>query len=402
MNNIVLLHVFSDSLIFSGPADNYDAIEGVRNLYYFYTPDQDYIFQNIHDERVVTIHNFKEYVSLFSDPTIDVIVFHSLPYSKYYLFDYIDEKKLVVWWAWGYDIYHKQAEYPPLVPLTDMYKPKTREFMDQLAKKANKLSFYRMLRTAALFPYSVVQIILCRRQPVPLPKKTQDEILRRIDYFYAPLDIEYIFMKGYHESFHAYLFQWPVICRNHKFGQKKECGNVLINHSLTYTDNHLDIFEYIYHIELQEGRKYIIPVSYGIDGYNGNPEILKKQSHLASDQTIWLTERLPYDEYRKVIDSASHAIYGTMRQQALGNIFMCLRTGVKVFLFKDSVVYKELKEHGYICFSIEDDLTTSSLSECLTAEDAFYNYNLYMERCRKYAPEQCRVLLENAIADKGK
>lgn len=398
---IVILHVFQDGLIFSGPADNYDAVPGVVNLYYFYTPIVGYKFQNIKDKRVKLIHDYEKYISLFSNPEVDVIVFYSLPFSNYYLFDYIDNRKTVVWWAWGYDIYYKQGRYSPLISLDQMYMPKTLEYKERNNKKTARKLIFGILRKTCRFAFHIIKTGKNHNTSTPFPRKSQDEILSRIDFFYAPLEIEYELMKKAQSSFHAAYFPRPILKRDFNYTQHKVLGNILVNHSLTYTDNHLDVFEFLKSIEIETERKYIIPISYGIDGFNGDPQELIKNCALKKTQTFWLTRSLPITEYQKIIKSASHAIYGTLRQQALGNIFLCLRTGVKVYLFKDSIVYKELKKIGYVCFTIEDDLTTESLSECLSERDAMVNYQLYMNKKLEGDPNKCLRFLQNAISNKN-
>jgi hypothetical protein len=165
-----------------------------------------------------------------------------------------------------------------------------------------------------------------------------------------------------------------------KFCFHQKPKNILIGHSLTYTDNHLDIFVQLKKIKIDSGRKYIIPVNYGIDNdYDNNPDNLIKECPLQEKQLMWIKEIMPFNEYQQVIGSVSHAIIGVIRQQALGNIYMCIRSGVKVFLYKDSVVYKELKKKGYVIFSIEDDLNEDSLNSVLTEEEARFNSELFKE-----------------------
>ena len=260
-----------------------------------------------------------------------------------------------------------------------------------------------MFRRCAHLPvgaYYRIRRLLSRKSILIEPRKSQEEILARIDACYAPLDIECELLKDAHPSFKAVLFPRPA--RNVEFPYKYQnnAGNVLVNHSLTYTVNHLDVFCALSNVDLEKNRNYILPVSYGIYGYRGNPDILKSISGLNPDQTIWLTQLLPFDEYQKIMNSVTHAVFGMLRQQGLGNVFLCLRTGVKVFLYKDSMVYKELKKMGYVCFTIDDDLTTESLSTCLDEKDAQNNYRIYMERWRKNDPKRCRAFLEDVLDKK--
>lgn len=394
-NKIVILHVFSDGLIFSKVADHYDSIQGVENRYYFYSPKKDFKLTYINDNRVKIINEFKEYVCHFSNPEIDVILFYALPYHYYFLFDYIDDSKFVIWWAWGYDMYYCQGKYPPLIPLSEMYKPLTKEYMSSHSKQVSTL--HRILSKVYHFPNQIIEEI--KKTPFK-PRKTQKEILARIDSFYAPLDIEYDLMKEAQASF--------VAKKNPKvssgvlppFKFYKEPEEVLVNHSLTYTDNHLDVFSCLKSIDLKYGRRYIIPINYGIDGFGGNPYNLIKESPLNEEQVLWLTKVLPSKEYGRLLDTASHAVFGALRQQALGNIYACLRRGGKVFLYEDSVLFKELKNKGYILYTIEKDLNSDSLSTCLCEQEARINYDIFINDLAKNTPAKYHDFLVNAITKK--
>lgn len=388
-SNIVILHVFLDSLIFKGIADACDSMHGVKNLYLFFTPIKNYKMQSNKDERVIVTNDFESYTHFFHNSEVDIIFFHSLPYSNYYLFDYIDDTKYVIWWAWGHDLYYKQGKYPPLLEQKGMLKPLTKEYVQ------------RYIRPEAVTPMEKAELFftknfarmknvlkrVIRNEKTYKPKKSQSDILARIDAFYAPLDIEYDMMREKHDEFTARGDLKLEGAAIPKFEHKEEIGNILVNHSLTETDNHLDVFDYLYKVKIEEGRKYILPVSYGIGGnYNGKPDLLINACHLKKSLTYWLKDTIPLDKYQNLIHTVSHAVFGMIRQQALGNVFMCLRTGVKVYLFRDSIIYQELKKAGYICFSIEDDLTTESLSTCLTIEEAKINYDLFMERKKERFP----------------
>ena len=406
--NIVILHVFIDGMNVVNTADVYDSLPNVLNLYYFYAPQKNFKLTKINDHRVKIIKDFNEYIRNFSDPQVDVIVFYSLPYHYYYLFNYIDDSKYVVWWAWGYDIYNGQGNYPPLLPMEELYKPLTKEFMTKginIYRDALPKRMYRLFRRCLHLPVGAYNRILkkvSRKTLLMEPHKTQEEILARIDACYAPLDIECELLKEAHPCFKAVPFPRPMINMEFPYKCQKSAGNVLVNHSLTYTVNHLDVFKALSKVELDNNRNYIIPVSYGIYGYKGNPEILKSISGMNLDQTIWLTKLLPYDEYQKLINTVTHAIFGMLRQQGMGNILMCLRGGIKIYLYKDSLVYKELKKMGYVCFTIDDDLTTESLSTCLDERDALINYNIFSEYMRSYDPQKCRLFLEEGLSQKIK
>ena len=70
-------------------------------------------------------------------------------------------------------------------------------------------------------------------------------------------------------------------------------------------------------------------------------------------------------------------ILGHLRQQAIGNISMAIAHGVKIYLYKESIIYKDYKSKGYYIYSIEDDLSEESLYEPIAYEYALHNYRLY-------------------------
>lgn len=403
-DSIVILHVFQDGLIFSGVANSYDSLKGVKNLYYYFSSQKDFKLQNIKDERVKIISDFNEYTDYFSSPEIDVIVFHGLPNWVYYLFNYIDDKKFVIWWAWGYDIYYKQGKYPPLIAMEEMLMPKTKRFVIENIEGSNGSiteTINNKLGKVCSIPARIIRKIINRKNLPPRTKKTQEEILERIDSFYSPLDIEYDLIRQFHPTFNAKRNPKVKAQQAFEFVMKKNPGNILVNHSLTHTDNHLDVFDYLYSVNVEKHRKFIMPISYGIGGnYNGNQEILINAAHFEPDQVVWLTKTLPFNEYKEIIDTVSHAVFGALRQQALGNIYMCLRRGVKIYLFKNSMIYKELKKSGYVCFTIEDDLNTESLSSCLSEKEAKKNYDIFVKIMKENNSEKFREFLVNAIAEK--
>ena len=201
------------------------------------------------------------------------------------------------------------------------------------------------------------------------------KILARVDYFSPVFPIEYRLMQRI-RYFKAkpFLFGGPGIVEQLAYSRISSPKNILIGNSLTYTNNHMDIFSKIRLYQL-DNQKYIIPINYGT-AYNADYKKFKNKASLPEDRTIWLDDFLPYERYRVLMGSISHAIFGHMRQQSLGNINMCLQRSVKLFLYKDSLIYRQLKEWGYVVYTIEEDLTEKSLKTVLSEEIAFHNFSL--------------------------
>lgn len=365
MREITILHVFPDQKFFDSTSYLYDGLKNVHNLYYLYTSDTNYHFKLIKKtEKVTLIHDYKEYLKLFSRKDIDVILFHSLRRSFLPIFNHIDKSKIVIWWSWGGDIYN--TIYDDVEPLIkwELYKPQTKEYIKThgCSDKNSGNSIKNKLRS--IYHYLKLK-----------------KVVKRINYMIPCMSLDYQLIKEQCKFFKADIFPNGLTKYSFPFVQHKECGNILIGNSLTYTNNHLDIFEKIRDLQLSSDQKYIIPVNYGWgNAFGNNPDELISLAKIEESSVVWLKEYLNIEDYYKLYDNITHAIFGVLRQQALANIHKCFREGIKVFLYNDSLVAQQLKSDGYIFFSIEDDLTEQSLHDCLTEEEARHNYNLEAQR----------------------
>lgn len=231
-------------------------------------------------------------------------------------------------------------------------------------------------------------------------KHIQNKVLRRIDYFSPVIPIEYDLMKK-NPIFRARPFMLNFgpgsYCpRPQKIKQKPQ--NILIGNSLSYTNNHLDIFNHLNTVNINSERRYIIPINYGID-YGKDTRILKNSFN--TDQAIWLENFIPKDEYLAYFDYITHAIFGHIRQQAMGNINFCLEKGIKIYLYSDSLIYQQLKRLGYIVYNIEYDLTQNSLNEVLDEESSKVNYQLLCNSIKNRV-EIANQEIKNIINHKNK
>ena len=89
---------------------------------------------------------------------------------------------------------------------------------------------------------------------------------------------------------------------------------------------------------------------------------------------------IPKEEYFRIIDQCGVAIFGHVRQQAVGNISHMLLKGKKVFLYKDSIIYKSFTSLNYKLFSLEDDLNPSIFQSSLPIVDQMSNFQLIKDR----------------------
>lgn len=361
MKKLRILHIFNDSIFCNNVFDYFDSFDNVTNLFYFYINNKNYEFKNVKPRKnLKIIDDKKKYFELLSSKQIDAIFFHGMPIYRYTLFKYIDKTKIVFLWSWGYDIYIPYGICKALIPIT-LYKKRTYAEVVKTKYILNSFSIKRKLYDFRNFIF----ILLYKKK-----------IFRRIDYYTPVLSIENKLIRQ-NKFFHAEPFGLSVISSpgfywdNYVKNQKK--GNILIGNSLSYDNNHLDIFETVKSIDTQN-RKYIIPISYGED-YQSKEHFMNI-SELPDDKVIWLKEFLTKEEYREIYKSISFAIFGHLRQQAVGNIIECFLHGIKVFFYKDSINYLNFKKNGFYVFSIEDDLNENELKTPLCDDYAQVNFNL--------------------------
>lgn len=380
--SIVVLHVFTDDKFFDSVSEFWDTLDGVENLYYFYSSKKKYVFKYIRKtDKIVLFSDYKKYVENFSDEKIDVVYFQSMPPSFYKYFRYISDDKKVVWWCFGYELYDSFAWRKPLLKIS-LYRPLTKKYL----RKNILLKFL----------HEVIQIL-----KYPIYFFYRNRIIRRIDYFSPVLPIEYRLLKSANSFFTASPFMlaggWGYK-KIENFHSKQNLGNILIGNSLTYTNNHLDVLEQIKKCELNDEQKIILPINYG----NATNKYKKYLMQFVGndDSYIWLEEMLPREQYFNILESVTHAVFGVMRQQAIGNIRWCLYNGIKVYLYADSLVYCQLKEQGYYVYSIEEDLNRDTLGEQLGYNEAYHNYCLVVnnsEMCKQQANSDLAGMKKNRV-----
>lgn len=356
MGKVKILHVVKDDKFFDSVFNLFELQDGLENKAVLEVKNIDtYKFAYIKNiDKVQLVKSLKE---IFKEDTYNVLFFHSLPVNMYKYFKFIPQDKIIIWWAWGYDIYHSVKGMKPIIPV-QLYKPKTNSFLKQEDKKIINI-IKRIIKLSIISHYY---------------KKQRKNVLKRVDYFQPVLSFEYQLMCNI-KGFRAKEFYYPLhfSYRDIEVQDKLVNGNIFIGHSLSPNNNHLDVW---YDIKqyIPKNRKVVIPISYGNNKRLASELLNQIQSKELN--ILFLREFLPINEYNELLNEASYAVYGVMRQEAIGNIYHCLRNRIKVFLYKGSLVYKFLVENGYVVFSIED-MDENSFSIPLSIDEHEQNIQAY-------------------------
>lgn len=131
---------------------------------------------------------------------------------------------------------------------------------------------------------------------------------------------------------------------------------VQVAHNAYAFNNHLDILEQIKDFK-NENLRVIVPLSYGNDWYNQVGDYIKTVKnrtlgYFGTKATI-LKRLMPPDEYSELLCNIDVSIYGSARQNALGNILRSLYIGNKVYLSNQNPLYEFFREHNIEVFEME-------------------------------------------------
>lgn len=362
---IKILHIIKDDKFFDSLIKIFESDSRLDNKSILpVRKKENYIFRRIRNTDIVELVNISSLKNVFKNKEYDIIFFHSLPIQLYKYVPLIKEDIIVIWWAWGYDLYSSFYGMKPLIEL-DLYKPLTKKIVSKVYNDFMNItkSFLKKLFLSNYY------------------KKIRNKVLYRIDYFNPVIQLEYELMNNY-KNFRAKEFYYsiPITHTDECINViKRTGGNILIGHSQSPFNNHIDVWNDIKEF-VPSNRKIVIPIN-----YLGDKQYAKEICYeIKSDvhEIFFLKEFLNVSDYFNLLDECSYAIFGVIRQQAIGNINYCLTHGIKLFVYKDSLVYRYLKKIGCAVYTIEE-IDYNSFNSPLSKEEiiqnktAIYNQQLY-------------------------
>ncbi|MGM9535466.1 MAG: TDP-N-acetylfucosamine:lipid II N-acetylfucosaminyltransferase, partial [Intestinibacter sp.] len=149
--------------------------------------------------------------------------------------------------------------------------------------------------------------------------------------------------------------------------------DIIVGNSCSITNNHVYTFKYLHNLALGN-RKIIVPLNYGnYPRYKSH--ILSEGKRLFGTSFSPILEFLPLSQYNKTMLNVGIYIYGNWRQEAVGNIYISLYIGAKVFLSTKSPLYNELREQGLIIFGLEF-ISQDDLDKPLSMMDREHNRSI--------------------------
>jgi len=123
---------------------------------------------------------------------------------------------------------------------------------------------------------------------------------------------------------------------------------VLVGNSLSYNNNHLELFTKI--SKHQDSIKEIIcPLSYGYD-LKYRDDVIEAGKRIFGNKFIPVIEFMPLEEYKKVLENIDIAIFDHWRQEAMGVTLSLLSLGKTVYMRSSTESFKSLQKRGFLIF----------------------------------------------------
>ena len=327
----MIVHLFEDQKFVDATIINFESASIGLNKYIIFSNTQKLKYVS-KKEHVVVLPNSNYKLDLdliFKD--CQLLVIHFLTPIKLYIIKNKPHHVKVLWSVWGADAYDHFTK---------------QDFFEPLTLDIQKKSFHKLLRFSNL--YSLYHLLRYRVKPL----SKEFKLLREIDFISTVLPYEYdCILKEFNLTAKYIDYNYSV----NKFNSvcPISLGNsILIGNSATLSNNHLDVFDII----KNTNSEVIVPLSYGAYGFEDYKKIIicKGQS-LFKHNFHAIESFLPIQDYDKMLMSCNTMIMYHIRQQALGNIYMALYLGIRVYLNKKSITYKYMNDIGMIIFELEKD-----------------------------------------------
>lgn len=150
---------------------------------------------------------------------------------------------------------------------------------------------------------------------------------------------------------------------------------VMVGNSASRTNNHKYLLALLSQFDLR-GKKVVVPLSYSGRARYVNEVVAYGKKEV--EGFVPLMKFMPLDEYNRLQSSTAVALFGNLRQEAIGNIMIALYMGAKVFLFESNPVYEWAAMHNLKVYPMSA-LSQVELDTLLPVEDAEHNRSVLRE-----------------------
>ena len=174
-------------------------------------------------------------------------------------------------------------------------------------------------------------------------------VFRRVDYFSAPIEADFIALKASLGScFRAEFLQLnygSVGSSCSAIPMAEDARDILVGNSASVTNNHLEVFQRLSRSDFRD-RRIVVPLSYGDPWYRDR--ICDAGRSMFGPNFVPIVDFLPLQEYLAVQSQCAFGVFNHVRQEGLGNVIAMVSAGSKVVMHPDSPVRKMLALRGCV------------------------------------------------------
>ena len=246
----MIVHLFEDQKFVDITIENFENISKGKNRYIVFSDSSLLKYVNRADQVKILPNSWKE---INIDAILEdckLLIIHCLSPLKLYILKKIPKNITVVWSVWGADAY-------PYFDKKNLYEP--------LTDKVERSSIKQLLKST--FIYNIYHFHKYRVFSVNKEIGT----LKKINYLITVLPYEYELIKKEFQLRAKYLDYNYGINRFNEQCFSQLGDSVLLGNSSDYSNNHLDIFEFI----KDSDKKLIVPLSYA--GYRNYRDLVIKE-----------------------------------------------------------------------------------------------------------------------------
>lgn len=326
----MIVHLFEDEKFVDNTINNFEVVSEKRNRYYVFSNKEELVYVNSIDKVEILQNRWLKNSCDLIFENCDLLVVHYLTPLKIRFIKNKPEGVPVVWSIWGKDAYDYFKDFQQYETLT------------LNLQKVNLKSIFKRTVFYDLYHFLKYGVLSIDKELVAQEK---------IDFIATVVPNEYPLITSEFKNLNA---EFVKFCYDSSLNfedthsETRLGPNVLLGNSGTPSNNHLDVIEYL----KQNKFNVVCPLSYGERDYINY--IFNKGKDLLGERFEPLIEFMPFVEYERKLLSCNTMIMHHVRQQALGNVYLGLFRGFRVYLNKKSVVYSYLKDMGLIVFNLED------------------------------------------------
>lgn len=174
---------------------------------------------------------------------------------------------------------------------------------------------------------------------------------------------------------------------------------IIIGNNRSIYNNNLDIINMIETSQNPWKFRFFVLNNYGAES-NYTHEVRKAISR--REYYTEISDFMSLDDFKKLYQTATAAVFNGYRQMALGNIFTAFKYGVKVYLNETNIIMKWFRNNGLLVYSVDnfyEDLINGEVT--LSAADQKQNSINWQKLIKSYTNDDFQNIFSAFFNEKA-